>query len=174
MARDGLPTTLNLLYAKDYLHARDRARGSVPLPDFARIAHAAEVENPSLSEKTFSTMKAALLAIEAALPLGCIDTRESGPWRAEFAAQWRLIVVNAGGPAALMQCVILLEDCIVEEWIKEDVGHLKTCLPARWKAVSEASPSALAIRIILLDRAIMYGNTDCKRFLSKKKKKSNK
>lgn len=170
MAQFGLPTTLNMLYAKDYLHARDRARGSAALPDFARISYT-DAENPSLSEKTFATMKAALLAIEAALPIGCIDTRESGPWRKDFSAQWRFIVIGAVGPASLMQCAILLEDAISEEWIKEDVGHLKLCLPARWKAVAEATPSALAIRIMLLDRAIMYGNIDYKRFSSKKKKK---
>lgn len=167
----GLPTALNFLFAKDYLHARDRARGCANLPDFARIAHV-EVENPSLSRKTFALMKASLLAIEAALPMGCINNRESGPWRSEFATQWRLTVINADGPAVLMQCVILLEDYISEEWIKEDVGHVRSCLPARWKAVAEASSSALAIRIILLDRAIIYGNVDVKRYASRKKKGS--
>lgn len=172
MAQHGLPSTLNSLHAKDYLHSRDRARGSAPIPDFARIVQT-DVENPSSTEITFATMKAALLAIEAALPVGCICTRESGPWRHTFAVQWRLIVVNADGPAVLMQCAILLEDAISEEWVKEDVGHLRSCLPARWKAVTEASPAALAIRIILLDRSIIYGNIDGKRFSSRKKKVGN-
>ena len=165
----GLPAEMSMLYAKEYLFARDRARGTSPLPDFSRIAQPT-VKNPTYSDKTFAIVKAGLLAIEAALPVGCIDSRVSGPWRPKVATQWRLSVLNASGPASLMQCVILLEDTISEEWFKEDVGYLRSCLPARWKAIAEASPASLAIRVILLDRAIFYGNIDCKRFSSRKKK----
>lgn len=166
----GLPIELSILYAKDYLYARDRARGNSPLPDFARIAWPRK-DKPSLSEKTLSIVKAGLLAVEAALPVGCIDNRASGPWRHKFATQWRLSVVHAAGPASLMQCVILLEDMISEEWFKEDVGYVRSCLPARWKAVVEASPASLAIRLILFDRAIIYSNVDCKRYAARKRAK---
>jgi hypothetical protein len=114
-------------------------------------------------------VKAGLLAVESALPVGCIDNRATGPWRHKFATQWRLSVVNAAGPAALMQCVILLEDTISEEWFKEDVGYVRSCLPARWKAISEASAASLAIRLILFDRAVIYSNVDCKRYAARKK-----
>jgi len=124
-----------------------------------------------MDEKTFAAMKAALLAIEAALPVGCIDTREKGPWRPQIASQWRITVANAEGPATLMQCTILFEDCISDYWIKEDVGHIRSCMPARWKAVAEASPAALAIRISLLDRSIQYGWIDKKRFSKRKRKR---
>jgi hypothetical protein len=164
----GLPTELSILYAKDYLYARDRARGSSPLPDFACVAHPGKMK-PTLSEKTLAIVKAGLLAVEAALPAGCIDTRANGPWRQKFVTQWRLSVVNAEGPAALMQCIILLEDMISEEWFKEDVGYVRSCLPARWKAILEASPASLAIRLILFDRAIVYSNVDCKRYAARKK-----
>jgi hypothetical protein len=169
MAHEGLPTILNILYANDFLHSKERARGSSSLPDFARIAHPVS-HNPSLSERTFATVKAALLAVEAALPVGCIDTRDTGPWRRDFATRWRNIVIDVVGPAALMQCIIVLEDAISEDWMKEDVGHLRSCLPARWKAIMEASAASLAVRVILLDRAIHYGHVDTKRFNSKKKK----
>jgi hypothetical protein len=158
----GLPTCLNFLCAKDYLTAKDRARGSSPLPDFTRVANVSA--KLSSNDRIFATMKAALLAIEAALPVGCIDTRENGVWRPAFSKQWRLAVVKADGPATLTCCTIVLEDCLTDFWLKESVGHIRSCLPARWKAVAEASPSALALRIILLDRAIMYGSIDKKRF----------
>jgi len=167
-SRCGLPTALNMLAAKDFLQVRDRARGNLPLPDFARIAHIERAG--SSNDKTFAIMKAALLAIEAALPLGSVDNTGKGPWRPDFAQQWRLMVQKAKGPAKLMRCTILLEDIISDEWMKEDVGHLRSCLPSRWKALGEASASGLAVRIILLDRAIMYGTVDRKRFSSKKRK----
>jgi len=167
----GLPSSLNLLAAKDFLRVSDRARGSAPLPDFARIAHVRNSE--STSENTYACMKAAILAVEAALPVGSVDTTvDSGPWRPEIAQRWRSLVQNASGPAKLMQCVIFLEDLICEEWIKEDVGHLRTCLPARWKAIGEASPASLAIRIILLDRSVKYGLVDRRRYNRKKSKGS--
>lgn len=166
-SRCGLPAALNFLSAKEYLLARDRARGTSSLPDFARIAQVDE--NASSSAATFAMMKTAVLAVEAALPLGSVDNSESGPWNMQHAQQWRYLVEQANGSARLMQCVILLEDMIGEEWIKQDVGYLRTCLPARWKAVLESSPSALAIRIIMLDRSILYGMVDRKRYNSKKK-----
>jgi hypothetical protein len=166
-SRSGLPASLNNLIAAGFLHGKDRVRGSAPLPDFSLIAHVRVTK--SSNARTFGAMKAALLAIEAALPLGSVDHTESGLWRLDFAQKWRQIVQKAKGPATLMRCVIILEDTITEEWLKEDVGHLRSCLPSRWRALDEASSSALAIRIILLDRAIKYGTVDRKRFGSKKK-----
>jgi hypothetical protein len=166
-SRSGLPASLNNLVAKDFLSAKDRVRGSAPLPDFTRIAHVRV--SKSSNEWTFVAMKAALLAIEAALPLGSVDHSEAGLWRPDFAQKWRQLVKKARGPGILMRCVILLEDTITEEWLKEDIGHLRSCLPNRWRSIDEASPSALAVRIILLDRAISYGTVDRKRFGSKKK-----
>lgn len=115
-------------------------------------------------------MKAAVLAIEAALPLGSVNHLDSGSWSPKFAGQWRLMVQQAEGPWNLMRCVILLEDVIGEEWIKEQIGHLRLCLPSRWKALDEACPSSLALRIFLLDRAIMYGTVDRRRYRSRSKK----
>lgn len=155
--------------AKDYLHARDRVRENTGMPDFARIAHTRD--DRLTNHKTFALMKAAVLAIEAALPVGSIDNSDFGIWRVEVSLRWRLLVINADGAAALMRCIILLEDTISVDWIKEDVGHLRSCLPDRWKAVAEASPSSLAIRVILLDRSIKYGKVDRKRFAKSKKKK---
>jgi hypothetical protein len=55
--RGGLPPALNMLRAKDYLNIRDRARGNLPLPDFARIAYLNE--GMSSSEKTFNKSRVA-------------------------------------------------------------------------------------------------------------------
>jgi hypothetical protein len=173
ISKPGLPTSLNILNAKDFIFARDRVRGQDqdPLPDFALIAMGYGYGSSKCSnDNTFATMKAAALAIEAALPLGSVDTTPNGLWNPNTARQWRIQVRYAVGPAELMRCVILLEDAITVDWIKEDVGHLRSCLPARWKAIGEASPSGLAVRIILLDRSIKYSTVDRKRFAPRKRK----
>jgi hypothetical protein len=171
-SRFGLPWTLNELNATNYLHSADRARGTAGLPDFARIACVDDSTGRSSNSTTFASCKAAILAIEAALPIGSIDITENGPWRREYAQKWRVLTQKAEGPARLMQCVIHLEDIVDPEWMKEDISHMRACLPARWKAVPESSPSSLAVRIILLDRSLKYGAVDRKRFNSKKKKPS--
>lgn len=168
----GLPSALNFLVAKDYLYTKDRARGAKALPDFPLIATIKD--HRYTNQRTFALMKAAILAVEAALPLGAVDNSEFGLWQPDRAQQWRLLVINSEGPAALMRCFFVLEDVIQPEWVKEDVYHLRSCLPDRWKAVGEASPSSLAIRGILLDRSIKYGKVDRKRFANVKKKAKKK
>ncbi|KAL7565041.1 hypothetical protein ACA910_020751 [Epithemia clementina (nom. ined.)] len=167
-SRAGLPPDLNFLIAKDFLHSGDRARGNIPLPDFAGIAWTNETR--SMSEKILGLMKVATLAIEAALPVGSIHNTESGAWRNSHAREWRELVRTCQGPADLMRLVIHLEDNISPEWMREDVGHLRSCLPNRWKAVGEACASGLAIRIILLDRCLKYGSFDRKRYAKRKRR----
>lgn len=167
--RDGLPWPLNKMEAQRFLRIRDRARGAVPLQDFATIAQVSA--GASSDDRTFAILKAAVLLIEAALPIGSVDTTSKGMWKPELAEQWRLMVERAEGPAKLLRCVILLEDVVTEEWLKEDVGHLRSCLPNRWKALGEVSVASLAIRVVLLDRGLIYGLVDKKRYVASTKKK---
>lgn len=168
-SRDGLPKSLDQLEAKGYLRAKDRVRGSVPLPDFTKVAFVGD--SGSSSDRVFAEMKAALLAVEAALPIGSVDNTSTGDWNPAFASQWRTMVREAAGPWNLMRCVILLEDTISEEWQKPSLIHLRSCLPSRWKALDEASASSLAMRILLLDRSITYRVVDKKRYKPAKSKK---
>jgi hypothetical protein len=168
-SRDGLPGSLDQMEAKQFLKAKDRTRGTLPLPDFAKIAHVGS--DATSNERIFATMQAALLAIEAALPLGSVDNTEDGPWSPDIAHQWRLTVQQCYGPWNLMRCIVLLEDTISEEWMKPNIGHLRSCLPSRWKALEEASASSLAMRIALLDRGILYDTVDKKKYKPAKSKK---
>lgn len=165
-SRDGLPGELLELHAGKFLNAKNRVRGDLPLPDLAKILQT----NPhsSADDRIFAMAKAAILAVEAALPVGSVNT--NSVWKPEYAHQWRLMVQRATGSWELMRCVILFEDVVTEEWIQPEIGHLRACLPARWKALDEASPSSLAMRVILLDRAVLYGTVDKRRYRSKSKK----
>ena len=167
--KDGLPSELNRMEAHRHFNLKDRARGAAPPPDFAMIANASV--SASTDDRNFAVLKAAVLLIESALPLGSVDITSKGPWKPELAQQWRLTVERAEGPAKLMRCVILLEDLIAEEWLKPDVGHLRSCLPNRWKALGEVSVASLAIRVETLDRCILYGRVDKKKFVEPKKKR---
>ena len=89
---------IDAMEAKDYLRARDRIRGSLPLPDFKAIASAGAAATDN--ERVFANMKAAL---EASLPIGCVNTADNGTWRPEYAQAWRLSVQNSEGPWNLMR-----------------------------------------------------------------------
>jgi hypothetical protein len=165
--RKGLPSLLKNLAAESFLHSKDRLNGNALLPDFHRISHVPS--NASSNIRTFAAMKAAILAIEAALPIGSLNNTPKGAWRADLAEQWRLKVLQSTGPYDLMRCVLALEESIADEWIRPDIGHLRTGLPLRAKALEDATPSSLAIRVILLDRSLAYKLVDTKRFKSTKK-----
>eukprot|EP00522_Entomoneis_paludosa_P005095 CAMPEP_0172474078 /NCGR_PEP_ID=MMETSP1065-20121228/69175_1 /TAXON_ID=265537 /ORGANISM="Amphiprora paludosa, Strain CCMP125" /LENGTH=2310 /DNA_ID=CAMNT_0013232255 /DNA_START=222 /DNA_END=7154 /DNA_ORIENTATION=- len=164
-----LPPELNFLIGKDYVTSKDRARGNTALPDFTKIAYTDA--SRSMSDIIVGFMRAALLVIEAALPVGSIQATDAGVWRSEFSKEWRHRVRLSQGPAELMRLLIHLEDCISPEWIKEDVGHIVSCMPNRWKAVGEANASGLAVRITLLDRAIKYAAIDRKRYSKRKRRR---
>lgn len=166
--RKGLPSLIENLTAKTFLHSKDRVRGNSTLPDFHRIAHVPP--SASSNARIFAAMKAAILAIEAALPIGSVDNTGKGPWRSDLAEQWRRKVFQSNGPYDLMRCVLSLEESISEEWIRPDLGHLRMGLPLRAKALEEATPSSLAIRVLLLDRSLAYKFVDKKQFKQSKTK----
>jgi hypothetical protein len=165
----GLPPALKFLNAKSYLYARDRVRGSLPLPDFARISHVSK-NNSSQDEKDLALCKATLLAIEAALPLGSVDTRENGRWRSDHATQWRMLVVESKGPTNVMQCLVQLESAIADDWFKESHNQVRLALPMGWKAIAEATYSSVIMRAMVIDRSLLYSNVDKKRFAPRKKR----
>lgn len=164
--RQCLPAELEDMVANSYFNSKDRARGCLPLPPFSQIMKTGFY--CSDNDKTFCKMKAALLAIEAALPLGSVDHTKQ--WSPELASQWRLNCLHAKGPWDLMRCVIFLEDNIDEDWIEQDIGYIRQGLPLRMKALEEASPASIAIRVFLLDKSIKYNCVDKKRYKPKKKK----
>jgi hypothetical protein len=158
VASRGIPAPLENMTAKDFLHASDRARCSATLPDFLEISKVAP--SASSDERTFGLLKAALILVEAALPLGAVDISDQGPWSTALASEWRSVVRSALGPSSLMRCVILLEECLSLEWMQPQFSHLLACMPIKWKAVNEASVSSLATRIFLIDKGVHYDKVD--------------
>ncbi|CAJ1952560.1 unnamed protein product [Cylindrotheca closterium] len=165
--QDGLPEELCDLRAREFLHAEDRARGSYPLLDFSMVSKT--FPQSSADDRVLAVTKAALLAIELALPLGSVNTNSI--WKPEYAERWRIAVQRAHGPWDLMRCTMLLEDIISEDWTKPEIMHLRSCLSGRWKALSESSPSSVAMRAILLDRGLLYGVVDKKPYMLLKSRK---
>mmetsp|Transcript_59624 Transcript_59624/g.146157 ORF Transcript_59624/g.146157 Transcript_59624/m.146157 type:complete len:1208 (-) Transcript_59624:3436-7059(-) len=170
--QNSLPDCISQMEAKSFFRSRDRVRGKEHLPDFSRIAESSP--SSSAQDRTFARCKASLLAIEAALPIGSVNNTSIGEWEPSLARQWRLAVLNAPDSWNLMRCCIVLEEAIDPEWIREGISLLQSVLPGRWRALLEATPSSLAIRIILLDRGLMYKNVDKSRYREKKDKKKAK
>ena len=167
-AKEGLPDPLNGLMAPNFLYADDRSRGpDCLLPQFRKVASPQGL-GISSNEKSLALLKAALLLIESALPIGSVDRHVNGAWNAGFASSWRKYVEETESPSTLMGCVVLLEDSLSDKWMKPHAFHLLSCLPRHWKAVSDASLSSLYLRLWLLDSSISYD------FVNKSRKGSSK
>ena len=110
----------------------------------------------SHDEKLLGLLKGALLMIEAALPRGSVATDEDGHWNPESAALWRSLVKSSLGPETLMRCILVLEDAISPEWYHEQATQLYAAIPTQFRAMGEASLSAIALRISILDRCLKY------------------
>lgn len=156
--RDGIPSELDNMIARKFLRATDRARGTAPVPNFAEVARVEPTA--SSNKKMLGMMKAALLLLEAALPLGAVDTSEKGAWRPSLAAEWRSAVRNARGPSSLMRCLVLLESSLSLEWMDTHYTHLLSSLPIGWKAINEATVGLIALRIFVIDQGVQYDEVD--------------
>ena len=151
---DNVPTSLEGMAAASYLHHKNRARGSAPLPNFADVISVGP--GASAEDEAVGKTKAALLLIEAALPKGAIDASKSSVWTSDAAAAWRTMIRDAKGPGSLMGCLLLLETSILEDFFYPQAFYLLQCLHTHWKAMKDASYSNIALRIAVLDRAINY------------------
>jgi hypothetical protein len=95
--------------------------------------------------------------IEAALPMGAIDTSEDR-WGDDFVIPWREAVAVAADAVSLMQCQIMLEYGIRTFWLKPTGLKLLSCLPSRVQCMKNATLGMVAIRIWVLDMTIKYEN----------------
>jgi hypothetical protein len=156
--RDSIPPELENMVARKFLHAKDRARGSAPVPNFTEVARVEPTATSS--KKTLGMLKAALLLLEASLPYGAVDTSDRGAWRPSLAAEWRSVVRSARGPSSLMRCLVLLESSLSLEWMDTHYIHLLSSLPIGWKAINEATVGLIALRIFVLDQGLQYDEVD--------------
>ena len=101
-------------------------------------------------------MRAALLLVEAALPMGSIDDISEDRWNDNFVIAWRESAAAAGDASSLMQCQLLLEYGIRTTWYTSPGLKLMSCLPSRVHALRFPTVSGVAMRLWCLDQAIQY------------------
>ena len=155
MEQVAIPQALRQLQASSFVKLRDRAICTPTLPNFRRIAHAGA--DATSEQSALTKLRAGILLVEAALPLGSIETSDEGSWSPEFAKCWRAKVTDADSVRTLTGCLILLENAISTDWLRPNAEHLLSCLPRPWKAVNEASVSSIFLRLCVLDGGIKYG-----------------
>jgi hypothetical protein len=155
--REGVPAPLQSLMASKYIGARRRAKGATFLRAVS-LQQALRV-NPgaSSSDQMVAILKASLLVIEAALPLGSVDNTTDGPWNTQASSYWRFLVEHSPGLSTLMGCVILLQDAVSKAWFRQRGTHMMECLPMCYRAMEDATLSSIATRIYILDRSLLYG-----------------
>ena len=166
--REGFPEPLEDFQSRNFIQSKNRARGSnTNLPSFSEIATSPNPDFSSTEVTSLATLKAIMLMIEAALPEGSVLANST--WITS--SSWRDMVQNADGAAALMECLVLLEDALNEKWIEPNAFHLLSCMPRHWRAIQDASLSAVALRIWILDNGIQFAKTEKLKSNSRRKAK---
>lgn len=154
-ACNATPDELKEMFAFQYFDAKKRAKGKTRTA-FEVFDCVSVGKHGSHNEKLLGLLKGALLMIEAALPRGSVATDEDGHWNPESAALWRSLVKSSLGPETLMRCILVLEDAISPEWYHEQATQLYAAIPTQFRAMGEASLSAIALRVCILDRCLKY------------------
>ena len=117
-------------------------------------------------EEGLYDLKAAILTIEAALPLGCLvdvpdASRKSIKLRRDELPKWARRVEAATTAGELMEALIILEHSIDSRWRLNPFRGTYFLTMSSWAhAVKFASPSSLALRIYSLDRLLDYGRVE--------------
>jgi len=117
-------------------------------------------------EEGLYDLKAAILTIEAALPLGCLvdvpeASRKSIKLRRDELPKWARRVETATTAGELMEALIMLEHSIDSRWRLNPFRGTYFLTMSSWAhAVKLASPSSLALRIYSLDRLLDYGRVE--------------
>ncbi len=148
------PTSLDHLQARKFLDSPNRAVKYSPVFNFTKIMN--KLSTSSSDDEMLGLLRCAVLIIEAAIPMGSIDTSDNGPWNPAHAAYWRKLVMNSKTPGCLMGCIIVFESVLSKDWIRPNCEHLLSCLPRPWKAINDATVSSIALRLWVLDRGIKY------------------
>jgi hypothetical protein len=143
------------MFAYKFLNAKKRAR-STPVSTTELFECTYTRPSASHDEKLLGLLKGAILIIEAALPRGSLGVSSNGSWNPHAAALWRNFVKDAQGPESLMKCVLLLENAISPLWLHSQATQLYASIPTQWRAMGEASLSAIALRVAVLDRCLKY------------------
>ena len=100
----------------------------------------------------------ALLTVEAALPLGSVDTSASSAaaWTPARASAWAWCVASSRCAADLAAALVALEEAVKPAWFLPGASTAFKQLPGRSAAVSSASRSSVSQRLFLLDASLMY------------------
>ena len=139
------PQCLQSLRACEYVDENDRAYED----DYPVLSY-------SNKNTEISLIRYALLLVEAALPMGCIDTADD-KFGENFVLAWREAVMASTDASSLMQCQIFLESCIRAKWLKQ---KLMLAMPSRLHALRNATLSQVALRVWVLDQALKYDKVE--------------
>jgi hypothetical protein len=148
-----VPEELLTLRAAEFVDKPDRARAyqGRPPPNFTQCTDA------------FSAVRGALLLVEGALPCGAWDMGEERgtdnveeKWSEQMGRCWLQHTMSARSVVELMECQLLLEHGIKHSWLLHSGSRAFACLPSRYHALKYANLGSVAMRVWMLDQAILY------------------
>ena len=96
-------------------------------------------------------VRAALLLVESALPLGA-----KAAWSSENSIMRSRRLEMASTPLELVELVLMLEDELQTNWLRAHWFSMRACVPNRTYLIQHPTCSWVALLVWLLDRALIY------------------
>jgi pyruvate/2-oxoglutarate dehydrogenase complex dihydrolipoamide acyltransferase (E2) component len=87
------------------------------------------------------------------------SSRSLGLWTPHLRDAWLDHITCADTALAMAEALLLLESCIDPKWLRPWYRGALACLPHPAHLLRLATPGAIAQRLFLLDRALMYDKT---------------
>lgn len=157
--KETLPEELRSLQAFTYVNNSGRSIARNPA-SYSILLGAHTYSSSCRGTPALLLVKKAMLLVEAALPIGALDKSDEKWGRKQFAQAWREAIASAADATSLMQCQLLLEFSIKQQWVRPNNIKVFGFLPSRAFSLRNATIGMVAMRIWALDHTIKYDKVE--------------
>ncbi len=154
-SKTGGSAGLNRLRAIKYL--RRSSHSCLYGLDFERD----KLDDVTFDVSEFEVLRLGVKVVAAAMPDGALsevshDTFMGGFWSPSIREAWITHVRKANRCQHLMEALLLLESCVTMNWLQPWYKKIIRLMPGVDSLLRLSTPSAVALRLCLLDKALLY------------------
>ncbi len=156
-SKTGGAAALKRLRAAKHLQKNSRSASCIDGLDFER----GELDDLPFDVSEFEVLRLGIKVVAAALPDGALseishDSFLGGFWSPSVREAWISHVREAERCQHIMEALLLLESCVAVSWLQPWYKNIVRIMPGIDSLLRLSTPSAVALRLCLLDQALIY------------------
>ncbi len=156
-SKTGGAAALKRLRAMKYLRINSHSSSCIYGLDFER----GELDDLPFDVSEFEVLRLGVKVVAAALPDGALseishDSFLGGFWSPSVREAWISHVREAERCQHIMEALLLLESCVAVRWLQPWYKKIVRLMPGVDSLLRLSTPSAVALRLCLLDKALLY------------------